>query len=483
MTPIDIFLCYRRAGAQTAKLFKRYLKRSDFPYKVWYSDEEVYGNFKNDIPRLIDEAQCVVMFADTNFTKGFLDPQSEQECITALEIAEIERKMQRDDVFRMIIVFLDRPTGFTVDEAAIFRQLFQKESICDESCLGHFMLSNAIQFNTAVGDEDLLFEKISQSMLPDQFYKAHRNGGNFYFGIIPTFVDLVICDMDKGIEPSDFCFEMESEEIPLYKKIDRMRSNLVNEIQNNQMLSFIGLSAALSDDLEKKLVTIRYVPIEYKLFFKTLMLWDSANLNLNRILSTYDLERDIYTIPNAMGMAFMVVTSDGKLVFTQRSANRRVRPGEYDCSIVEGLKPNGMSDDMPYDSADEDYLFFEARRAYHEEICANESIREIKLIGVALDKEYGQWNVIGTIFAGITAEDMVRRHAVRADTYEKHGLEFVSYLSAEGKRDLSELKKKLEIYIQGKMWGMALVTLYATLKLLGFNDEEIKQLSDFYQER
>ena len=39
----DIFLCYRRTGAQTAKLFKRYLESMQFGGKVWYSDDEIYG--------------------------------------------------------------------------------------------------------------------------------------------------------------------------------------------------------------------------------------------------------------------------------------------------------------------------------------------------------------------------------------------------------------------------------------------------------
>ena len=36
MNQTDIFLCYRRPGAQTAKLFKRYLLRRNLPADVWY---------------------------------------------------------------------------------------------------------------------------------------------------------------------------------------------------------------------------------------------------------------------------------------------------------------------------------------------------------------------------------------------------------------------------------------------------------------
>ena len=70
---IDVFLCYRRHSAQTAKLFKRYLTTHRFVGEVWYSDGEVYGNYKMDIPTLIGNAKCAVVFIDPGFTDRFLD--------------------------------------------------------------------------------------------------------------------------------------------------------------------------------------------------------------------------------------------------------------------------------------------------------------------------------------------------------------------------------------------------------------------------
>lgn len=67
----DVFICYRRYGAQTAKLFKRYLIAHNFPGKVWYSDSEINGNYRLDPADLISEAGCAVMFIDPDFTKDF----------------------------------------------------------------------------------------------------------------------------------------------------------------------------------------------------------------------------------------------------------------------------------------------------------------------------------------------------------------------------------------------------------------------------
>jgi hypothetical protein len=52
----DVFLCYRRRGAQTAKLFKQYLEEKRFPGSIWYSDVEVNGDYAIDV-RLIRNAE------------------------------------------------------------------------------------------------------------------------------------------------------------------------------------------------------------------------------------------------------------------------------------------------------------------------------------------------------------------------------------------------------------------------------------------
>ena len=95
----QLFLCYRRSGAQTAKLFSFYMRRKYPQIRVWYSDLEPEGNYKLNIPDLIGGSYGVVIFLSRDFTKGFLDrngnintnsdgEKPSEECITVQEIIE-----------------------------------------------------------------------------------------------------------------------------------------------------------------------------------------------------------------------------------------------------------------------------------------------------------------------------------------------------------------------------------------------------------
>ena len=221
-----------------------------------------------------------------------------------------------------------------------------------------------IPFSTAKDDEYSLFEKLTQDLLADSYFKNLSVQGNFYFGKRGTMADIVVWDAEDGIACSDISFELSLERIALYRKIKSIRCRESEEIQNNQMISLTGLNVILSDNEEKKMVTIAYQPIEYRLFHKTLQVWHTAGLNLNQKLTQYTIEKGIYEIPNAMGLAFMVVTADRQLIFTKRSAKRAIRPNEYDCSIVEGLKPEVTSEAYgTYDIYDENYIELEIRRS------------------------------------------------------------------------------------------------------------------------
>jgi len=225
-------------------------------------------------------------------------------------------------------------------------------------------------------------------------------------------------------------------------------------------------------------IVVRYQPIEYKLFHKTLKIWNTAGLNLNQKLHLYTLEKGQYEIPNAMGLAFMVITADRKLIFTRRSAKRSIRPNEYDCSIVEGLR---IEVDSPkygkYDIFDENYVELEIRRAYREEITANDDHIRIKVNGVILDKEYGQWNIVGTIFSGETADEIMRNHSVRNDTFENIHMEAVSLCDESGHPTLEYTKTALPRFLRHKMWAMGLAALYGALRDAGFSDSDINEIT------
>ena len=470
----DIFLCYRRAGAQTAKLFQRYLESIQFPASVWYSDSKITGNYKYDIPDLLNSAKCAVLFVDEHFTKGFVQPEAEEECITALEVIEIEKRRQRDPEFHILMVTLDCK-GLSLAGQKDLRKLFEDAGVCQEESVPFFALSNTISFLTARDDEYLLFEKLARELTTYSLLATDMVKGNFYFGSRSTAADIVVWDADNGIACSDISFTMITDPIPLYRNIEHIRCPETNESQNNAMVSLTNLEIQLSDNDERAQVMISYKEIDYRLFRKTLNLWDT--LNLDCTLRFFDYKTESYMIPNAMGLAFMVVTADQRLIFSKRSAERGIRPNQYDCSVVEGLRPKVTFEEEPgYDIFSPRYVELEILRAFTEEISPNDQGIRIKVNGIVLDKEYGQWNIVGTIFSPETAEALMRKHSVRKDSYEKTHLEAVPFCTAEGQKTLSFLKAVLPKFFRHNIWSMALATLYGTLRNLGFSESEIDQL-------
>lgn len=463
----DIFLCYRRAGAQTAKLFKKYLEEENFSADIWYSDLENHGHLIEDIPSLIGSAQSAVLFIDKNFTYNF----ENEDCITALEIKEIVKRACVDPSFHVFEIFLNRDNHeFTGEEQSTLARALKTM----EQHISVLTKRNAITFNVYSDDEEILAKELMPHLLPPEYYEKSIRRGDFSFGYIPTYVDVAVCDFNKNIEFDDIAFSIDDRSIKTYRDIQRFPYAEKREIQNNTMVSFVGADVALSDNNENKMLTVRYQTIKYELFNKTIQLMNMAQLGLWKIISNYQLEDEAFLIPNAMGLSLMVVTADQQLIFTKRSAQRVIRSAQYDVSIVEGLKIEGIEAD--------NYLKSEIVRAYHEEICESTSELDIRCSALVLDKEYAQWNFVGTIFTEQTSEDIMRIHATRGDTYEKNEIFFIPYAKNVDER-VEIMKKTLSRFVHGKMWGMGLFTLYSTLRVLGFSEAEIAEISKSRCER
>lgn len=450
----DIFLCYRSRGAQTAKLFKRYMQKKGID-GVWYSDDEVYGNYKSDIPELIQNAESVILFVTKDFFEGFISEPIEDnyECITLLEIVEIEKRLQKNDGLRLITVFIDRE-GFTLDEQKLLKTVFKDASMLTSNSVNHFSQSNIIRFDSRKGYEEDLFEQLSNAVLPDAFFER-KIIGNFSFCGEKTCVDIIQQDIKKPINIRFLEYKNEPE---FYKKVKRINSEVYNETQNDKMISVLKCNCVRESNSEDMVVDIVCCAIEYRLFHKCLQLFDNERLRIRKKLFEYNYDSDeLYDIPNAMGLALMVVTKDGYLVFSQRSKLRKIRSGEYDCSIVEGLKTDVVDMvDGSYDLFDDDYIYRECLRAYREEISYSANDIDVKINGIILDKKYGQWNIAGTIYTNKTREQLQREHPFREDTYEKNRLIFV---------DINEdtIKSKINEFRKIGLWDTALATLQLTL--------------------
>ncbi|MBR4049903.1 MAG: hypothetical protein IKK09_05345 [Clostridia bacterium] len=464
----DIFLCYRSSGAQTAKLFKKYMTSRKYD-GVWYSDDEAYGNYKSDIPDLISYAKCAVLFITNDFFENFVSDNKTSksndavriECITSLEIVEIERKIQNDKSFKLVTVFLDRD-AITINEQIILRQLFSEADILTSDSVNHFAQSNVVKFNTRKDDEEDLFENLYNSILSSEFF-GDKLVGNFEFCKSQTTVDIILQDLQK---PISIKFLEYSDEIDFYKKIERISSNVFEPKQNDDMISVVRCMSARESNTDNLDIEILFRTIEYKLFNKCIQLWNNERLKINEKIYNYDSEEDVFCIPNAMGLALMVITADNYLVFSRRSTQRRIRTGEFDCSIVEGLKIEvSESPGFEYDISDDNYVINECRRAYKEEVSYNDSNIDIKLNGIILDKQYGQWNIVGTIFTDRTREQLTQEHPLRKDTYEKNQLIFVPL-------EKETIKQKLKEFKRVGLWDTALAVLKLTLLRIGLDIEE-----------
>ena len=464
----DIFLCYRNHGAQTAKLFKKYMLSRKYD-SVWYSDAEACGNYKNDIPDLISDAKCAVLFITNDFFNNFIpDIKTErsddyilEECITSLEIVEIERKFQNDNKFKLVTVFIDRD-AITIDEQIVLRQLFNKAGILTPDSVNHFAQCNIVKFNTRKDDEEDLFENLYNSILSSDFF-GDKIIGNFEFCKNKTTVDIILQDLRKPISINFLEF---SNEIDFYKKIERISSNVAEPKQNDDMISVVRCISTRESNTDNLNIEIFFKTIEYKLFNKCIQLWNNERLKINEKIYNYDSEEDVFCIPNAMGLALMVITSDNYLVFSRRSSQRRIRTGEFDCSIVEGLKIEvSESHGLEYDISDDNYVINECHRAYKEEVSYNDSNIDIKLNGIILDKQYGQWNIVGTIFTDRTKEQLIKEHPLRKDTYEKNQLIFVPL-------EKQAIKQKLKDFNRVGLWDTALAVLKLTLLRIGLDIED-----------
>ena len=267
-------------------------------------------------------------------------------------------------------------------------------------------------------------------------------------------------------KPISIKFLEYSDEIDFYKKIERISSNVFEPKQNDDMISVVRCMSARESNTDNLDIEILFRTIEYKLFNKCIQLWNNERLKINEKIYNYDSEEDVFCIPNAMGLALMVITADNYLVFSRRSTQRRIRTGEFDCSIVEGLKIEvSESPGFEYDISDDNYVINECRRAYKEEVSYNDSNIDIKLNGIILDKQYGQWNIVGTIFTDRTREQLTQEHPLRKDTYEKNQLIFVPL-------EKETIKQKLKEFKRVGLWDTALAVLKLTLLRIGLDIEE-----------
>ena len=486
----QLFLCYRADGAQTAKLFSFYMKRNYPQIPVWYSDKEYDSNYSLQIPELIAASYGVVIFLSKDFTKGFLDKAGKinancyrttrkNDCVTALEIIEIEKALQTRPDFELHIVNLDGAT-LRLKDQRILESLFAQAGILQPDSVARFAQRNVNTFHVRSEPEEAFFDRMIASYLPGSLPAVMK--GNFSVGRYATSVDILCWDCKRLIEPRHIVFQLDAHDIPFYTRVEMAPLQEEKLAQDDDVLSVTGYDQWLTSNEEKKHLGILCKISKYHLFKKTLDLWDKNGFLMSREISRYlnGAEEDkIYPIPNAMGLALMAVTADNKLIFSRRSPKRRVRSGEFDCSIVEGLltavdkQVGGRR--VQYDYTGPDYAALECRRAFCEEICVDDAL-QARIFGLIFDRKYGQWNLTGLMNSSLTAAQIEALHATRDDTTEETRLYFVDYLDAQGRKDLGKVREALRVYRKDGFWDTALTALYGALLVLGFSQDELASL-------
>lgn len=486
----QLFLCYRRAGAQTAKLFSFFMKRSHPEISVWYSDKEPEGNFSLDVPMLIQSSYGAVIFISKGFTDGFLDKEGNinsnayrsehgSECITVKEIIEIERNMQIRSDFELHIINLNGAVFGKKDQKTL-ETVFAKAGILKDNSVAHFAQKNINPFYTARDHEDYFFERMIGAYLPNDIEAFVH--GNLSIGKHTTTIDVLCWDCKRYISSNDIVLELDDSDIPMYDRIEAAPLHREPLKQDDDVVSVVQFEQSLTTNEEKKCILIKCKLSKYHLFKKTLDLWDRNGFSMSREIARYlnsDEHDCLYPIPNAMGLALMVVTGDNKLVFSRRSPKRRVRSNEFDCSIVEGLLPfvdkTIGGEKACYDYSQENYIQNECRRAFCEEICiANGLI--VNLFGLILDRKYGQWNFAGLIRTSLTSDQIKARHSTRDDTTEKNLLYYIDYLDSDGNLTIKPLQEAIRLFSPVGLWDTALAVLFGTLSSLGFEREAIDTL-------
>lgn len=298
-------------------------------------------------------------------------------------------------------------------------------------------------------------------------------GKTFFFGNIETNVDIYVWDDKQGILPSEITLKSSSNDdsmLLLWAKENMPPTYRLGQM-NNGVVSLSKINRKLIENESRSILEITYNELDYNIFSFTL---DSIRNNNIRLQDYYPSIRNgdgfvqiDYGVPNAMGLAFMVTTSDGYLVLSRRNSDRAIRGGQLDCSIVEGLKPINEN----YTTTNTDYIEQEIKRSIREEVGELDSI-DITICGIAYDREYGQWNIIGVINTESTHESICHRHPHREDGVEDNTLYCVS-MYRKGKKSLIPLKGELSH--ESEIWGMSLIALYAALRKSGFTDADIEE--------
>lgn len=169
-----------------------------------------------------------------------------------------------------------------------------------------------------------------------------------------------------------------------------------------------------------------------------------------------------------LGVAFVLFTSDEKLILSRRSSHASARPGELDISFVEGIHAQL---DRTSDGTCPN-VYSSAIRGAEEEVGIDLQPPDFHLLGFGVDHDYYQWNLIGMANLPMTSQEALRRRT----------------RGASGKwevRDFPIIDARpdavWEFIAKEKLWAMGWAALYWSLVYKYGRDVVDKSAEDFFK--
>ena len=276
-----------------------------------------------------------------------------------------------------------------------------------------------------------------------------------------------------GINPGNISFVLHQGSIPFHEKLIAESANKTSSASLPDDPDVISaVNHEISEDNGDKSLTISCKIIKESLFRKEIECEKSCRIIEHGEMLNYisaNSAKRIYPVPNAMGLALSVITSDDKIIFIRRNEKAGVRPGEYDCSFVEKLSPavsEQIGEDLvTYDITSPDYIQKECERAFRENICDDTNIY-IHIMGLILDRDFGHWNLGGYIRTELTSDEIKSRVNSREDLTDRK-LFFIPLHDDHGKINRSVVENVMEYYrYKSGFWDTAAGVTMGTLDAL-----------------
>lgn len=208
-------------------------------------------------------------------------------------------------------------------------------------------------------------------------------------------------------------FEPEQEMLPsdLQERVQQIASRQVKQRDrglpfhwNGQRYSLSRFVISRTGQEEHPVLDLWFTPSDYYTFLATNMALDDLALR-SQYLANADWSQPITFFSHSFGIYLAVLTSDGKVLLTDRSMGVGSRPGEYNVSVCEGLSKIDA-----HTQTEVPDVYRCAERGLAEELGLRTredwEAEQMCFLSFGVDSWYAQWGVLGMVKVQRTAQDI-----------------------------------------------------------------------------